>query len=100
MLERLPGEQITIETMTMTHETVDKQKRYSQILECLGGGAMTAKELAVEMFRRGYTPGTERNFTAPRLTELSQQGVVEPVGKKKCDYSGKMVAVYRRRDDV
>ena len=32
---------------------------------------MTAKEIAVEMYKKGYIPSDERNFTAPRLTELS-----------------------------
>ena len=55
---------------------------------------MTAKEIAVEMFNRGYIPTSERNFAAPRLTELSRNGVVEPVGKQRCKYTGKTVCVY------
>ena len=47
---------------------------------------------------KGYIPTSERNFTAPRLTELSKMGVVEPIGKKMCQYTGKTVAVYACRD--
>ena len=72
---------ITYETRTESHESVDKTLRYSQILECLDGKEMTAKEIAVEMHNRGYIPNDERNFTAPRLTELSIKGIVEPCGK-------------------
>ncbi len=88
----------TFETRRESYEQVDKQRRYEQILECLGHNQMTAKELSVEMFKRGYIPSTERNFTAPRLTELCQKGIVEPIGKTKCKYTGKTVAVYEVRN--
>ena len=99
MIERLPGEIPTFETRSESNETVDKNKRYLQIIEVLKGGKeMTAKEIAVEMCNRGYIPTSERNFTAPRLTELSYKGKVEPVGKQKCPYTGKTVAVYKLRE--
>ena len=60
---------------------------------------MTAKEIAVEMFKRGMIPNSERNFTAPRLTELSYEGIVEPIGKKKCEYTGKTVSVFQLRSE-
>ncbi len=94
---RLPGEVPTLETRHESHEKVDKRKRYQQITEILEGKELTAKEIAVEMFRRGYIPTTERNFSAPRLTEMSEQGMVEPVGKKICQWTGKKVAVYALR---
>lgn len=72
-----------------------KKKRYEQILHRLQGREMTAKEIAVEMYELEMIPSTERNYTAPRLTELEQIGMVQVVGKRKCDYTGKMVAVYR-----
>ena len=92
----IPGEPVTLGTRHDSHETVDKEKRYKQILEILAEHSvpLTAKEIAVFMFSKGYTPTTERNFSAPRLTELSNKGLVEPVGKKKCSYTGKMVSVY------
>jgi repressor of nif and glnA expression len=95
MIERRIGEIPTLETRSEANETVDKKKRYKQIIEVLQGGKeMTAKEIAVEMCNRGYIPTSERNFTAPRLTELSKNGVVEPVGKQRCSYTGKTVCVY------
>lgn len=97
----LPGENVTVDTRAESHETVDKQKRYSQIMECLQQcGPLTAKECAVIMMQKGYIPTSERNFTAPRLTELSQNGLVEPVGKKLCTYTGKKVAVYALREVI
>lgn len=96
---RQAGEITTFETRGEAHEKVDKHKRYSQIIECLMEcPEMTAKECAVMMMQKGYIPTSERNFTAPRLTEMSQNGVVEPIGKKVCKYTGKKVAVYALRD--
>lgn len=89
------GEIITYTTRDEANNKVDKQARYRQIMECLKGKELTAKELAVAMYEKGYIPTTERNFTAPRLTELSSTGIVEPIGKKVCEYTGKKVAVYR-----
>ncbi len=92
---RRPGTIPTIETRGESHVKVDKQKRYSQIMECFKEAQnLTAKECAVIMHRKGYIPSTERNYTAPRLTELSKAGIVEPIGKTKCAYTGKTVAVY------
>lgn len=100
MIERRNGEMITLETRGESYETVDKAKRYGQILECLKETPkMTAKEIAVRMWEKGYTPTSERNFTAPRLTEMSQMGIVEPVGKMKCQYTGKTVTVYDIREE-
>ena len=95
MIERLNGEIPTLETRSESHELVDKEKRYRQIVECLSAHPKkTAKEIAVLMYLRGYTPTSERNFTAPRLTEMSKKGIVEPIGKKRCDFTGRLVTVY------
>ena len=99
IIARRPGEHTTLETRTQAYNEVDKQRRYEEILECLGNKQMTAKEIANQMWMSGYIPSNERNFTAPRLTELAQKGIVEVVGKKKCYYTGKTVAVYEVRND-
>jgi hypothetical protein len=96
--ENRPGEVGTHTTRAISNEQVDRKKRYSQILEVLDGKEMTAKEIAQEMYMRGYIPTNERNFTAPRLTELSESGVVEPIGKKKCEWTGKTVSVFKIRE--
>lgn len=71
-----------------------KEMRYEQILNRLLTGAQTAKEIAVELFELELIPSTERNYTAPRLTELEKKGLVKVIDKKKCQYTGKTVAVY------
>lgn len=88
---------ITTETRQMSFNDIqDKTKiRYIQILNRLDK-PKTAKELAVELYDLGFIPSTERNYTAPRLTELEKMGYVKAVDKKKCKYTGKTVAVYGR----
>ena len=51
---------------------------------------MTAREIAYEL---GFL---ERNATAPRLSEMQDNGVVEIVGKKIDRVTKKTVSVYRR----
>lgn len=91
---------ITAETRQMSFEDIKakKQKRYEQILDRLDK-PKTAKEIAVELFELGLIPSTERNYTAPRLTELEFYGKVKVTDKKKCDYTGKMVAVYEKVEE-
>lgn len=90
----------TLETRQLSFTDIQdkKKKRYEQILNRLGNREMTAKEIAVELFELGMTNTTERNTCAPRLTELEKMGYVEVIGKKKCEWTGKMVAVYRRKE--
>lgn len=76
---------------------MDKRKRYREILEVLGDKELTAKEIAQEMYMRGYIPTNERNFVSPRATELLIDGRLEVVGKKKCDWTGKTVSIFKRR---
>ena len=49
MKYRRMGESPTAESRAESHELVDKQKRYRQILSILRGREMTATEIAVEM---------------------------------------------------
>ena len=100
MIGRMPGEIPTLETRSESYETVDKKKRYKQIIEILKENpkGLTAKEIACVMYSNRLIPTNERNFTAPRLTELSKEGKVEPIGKKKCTFTGKTVAVYKLRE--
>ena len=88
---------ITQTTRQMSFDDIqDKAKiRYIQILNRLDK-PKTAKELAVELFDLGFTNTTERNTCAPRLTELEKMGYVKAVDKKKCEYTGKTVAIYER----
>ena len=87
---------ITMATRQISFEDIkSKQKiRYQQILDRLMSGPKTAKEIAIELYDLQFIPGTDRNYTAPRLTELEKMGLVKVIDKTKCKYSGKKVAIY------
>jgi hypothetical protein len=96
---RKVGEIPTLDNRRESYETVDKKKRYKQILEIMidNKEPMTAKEISVEMYKRGFTPTSERNFSSPRITELLRNGTLDVIGKKKCKFTGKTVSVYAVR---
>ena len=87
---------ITYETRQLSFEDIKPKckKRYEEILDRLMSGPKTAKEIAVELFELDLIPSTERNYTAPRLTELEKMGLVKSIDKTKCKYTSKTVAVY------
>lgn len=98
--KRYPGEIPTLDTRAESNELVPRELRYKQILEVMSdfNRPMTAKEIAHNMNMRGYIPTSERNFTAPRLTELCKSGKVEPCGKATCQWTKKTVTTYRIRE--
>ncbi|GHU79976.1 hypothetical protein FACS1894191_4070 [Clostridia bacterium] len=61
-------------------------------------GGMTAREVAAELHRCGITPTDERNYAAPRLTELQKAGEIETAGKKICGQTGRPVALWAVRE--
>ena len=98
--KRLFGEITSFITRKESYDGVNRFKRYNQIKEILANwGELTAKQVAIIMYRKGYIPTSERNFTAPRLTELCISGEVEVVGKTKCEFTGKTVSVYKLRKE-
>lgn len=99
MEKRNYGTNPTTECKHDSNERVNKNLRYKQIRKVLSHRkkGLTAKEIAVYMYNAGLIPTSERNFTAPRLSELCEKGEVEPIGKKLCQYTGKKVTVYALR---
>lgn len=97
MIPRNYGELTTYDTRKEAHEKVDKELRRRQILDVLEVSPMTAKEVAVVLYHQKKIPTPERNFTAPRITEMMNDGIVEPIGKKKCQWTGKTVSVFAIR---
>lgn len=86
-----------LETKIDSYNQIDTKQRQEQVLEVLGDEILTAKEIAVRMYEKGYTNNDDRNNASPRLNELLNQDLVEIYGKKTCEYSGKTVAVFRKK---
>lgn len=89
---------ITKETRKASYEAVlPKVKERSRlILETLGDRAMTVSEITDELVAAGTLPYFNRNYVAPRLTELKDMGVVETCGRRKSTKSQATEAVWKR----
>ena len=101
--ERLPGESITLHCRKVAYEEVDRETLRNEIINVMKDKKepMSVKEVSVEMFKRNLIPTDERQAVAPRMTELSKMGIIEPCGsKKKCEYSKIMVSVFRLRNQL
>ena len=91
------GGSVTEETRRESYEAAkrDAAARRRVVYEILKErGGITAREVAAELHRRGITATDERNFAAPRLTELKEAGKIEATGKKICEYTGRSVAIW------
>ena len=92
--------------MNITHDTRRESyhailpkvnKRARLILDTLGDRQMTASEITEELVQAGEIPYFNRNFVAPRLTELKGLGIVETVDRRKATRSNATEAVWARK---
>lgn len=94
--------QTTKETRRASYDAVlPKVKERSRlILETLGNREMTVSEITDELVASGTIPYFNRNYVAPRLTELKDMGVVETCGRRPSTRSTATEAVWRRKRDA
>lgn len=99
MQPKIPGINPLIETRAKANESVDRKTRYMQIIEILEDSKkpLSAREISVEMYRRGYASTTERNLSHPRIHELLEKGILEVAGDKVCQFTGHSVGVFELR---
>lgn len=87
----------TAQTRAESNMTVDKKARENQVLDILSDGLeRTARQVAFEMYERGFTNDRERNNASARLTRLLEDRKVVVVGKALDSITGKKVAIYRK----
>lgn len=70
------------------------------ILETLGARSMTVSEITDELVTAGKIPYYNRNYVAPRLSELKDMGVVETCGRRQSTHSTATEAVWRRNEQA
>ena len=89
---------ITKSTRRASYEAVlPKVKDRSRlILETLGTREMTVSEITDELVAAGKIPYYNRNYVAPRLSELKDMGVVKTCGRRKSTHSTATEAVWKR----
>ena len=88
----------TRETRRQSYDAIipKRGKRCRLILDTLGDREMTASEITEELVQTGKIPYFNRNYVAPRLTELKEMGVVKTVGRRKATRSDATEAVWAR----
>lgn len=93
------NEEITRETRRESYyDILPKVKdRAKLVLDTLGGRSMTVSEITEELVACGRIPYFNRNYVAPRLTELKGMGIVEACGRRKALRSDATEAVWRRK---
>lgn len=86
----------TADTRRESHNAIKPLKEYRRalVLKILKGRRMTAEEVTAELLRIEAIPYFDRNFAAPRLTELSDMGKIEVVGKKLSKRTEKNIAIW------
>ena len=99
MIPRQYGENTTYECRAESHEKVNKQKRRNDILFVLHNSTkpMTSWEIVEDLYFLGKVDRVDRNYVSPRLTEMCEDGTIEPVGKKLCNVSGRNVTAFQIR---
>lgn len=88
---------ITTDTRFESLEKLDRSGLYNLILSTLHDNkenGLTAREVAVILYNQGLLRSNERQATAPRLTELVDDGRVIIIGKRFDEISLRNVAVY------
>ena len=90
----------TRETRRASYDAVlpKVKDRARLILATLGSRSMTVSEITDELVAAGEIPYFNRNYVAPRLTELKDMGVVETCGRRKSTRSTATEAVWRRKE--
>ena len=90
----------TRETRRASYEAIlpNGAARRQLILETLGSRRMTASEITEELLKAGKIKYFNRNFVAPRLTELKKSGVIEVVGRRRATRSDATEAVWARKE--
>lgn len=98
-IRRRPGTNPMLESRRESKERTNTKLRRLQVIQILQAlKQASAREIAVEMYEKGWTNTAERNNAAPRLNELVKTGQVEPVGKKYDSVTGRNVTVFKIRE--
>lgn len=88
---------VTETTRHESYELLDSATMRKRVIEVLDRSSifLTAREIAIELYKDKLIPYPVRQAVAPRLTELEADGIVEAVGKVFDEATKRSVAVYK-----
>ena len=93
---------ITTDTRWESFEKLDTKTMRKLIINELhenSNEGLTAREVAIRLYNKGFLMSSERQATAPRLTELMDEGKVVVIGKRMDGISKRNVAVYSLKEE-
>ena len=90
-----------IETRQISFEEIRPQKKnkYMQIIEIIGNRKLTAREIEIEMNKKGDSNYFDMNHVRPRLTDLVKEyEILTECGVKIDSVTNKKVAIYKKKE--
>jgi hypothetical protein len=82
-------------------EKLNVSKRQRQVINVfigdwiMGDGmGLTAQEVAENLYNMRLVPDVNRNFAAPRITELLDLGILQSCSKRFCAKTGRNITVW------
>lgn len=91
-------DEITKETRRLSYDAMlpKRAARCRLVLATLGDRELTVSEITDELVRAGTLKYFNRNFVAPRMTDLKDMGLVRSVGRRPATHSDATEAVWAR----
>lgn len=106
------GEQLKIDFRTTKGTVKDNRRkawdgihpkeneRRKLVLDILGDNEMTVSEMVEELLKQGKIAYFNRNYVAPRVTELKDMGVICAAGSRMGTRSNRMETVWKRAEVI
>lgn len=90
--------EITKETRRLSYDAMlpKQAARCRLVLDTLGDRELTVSEITDELVKKGTLKYFNRNFVAPRMTDLKDMGLVRTVGRRAATHSDATEAVWAR----
>lgn len=85
---------ITKATRKESYQKTERQPMKERVLAVLKGKEFTAREIATEMYNKGWLPYPARAIIQPRITELVEAGEIKVIKDKQDTLTHRKVAVY------
>lgn len=87
---------ITLALKKESNNRVNKNRWYEEIINLLSNekAPLSCKDIAVRLYKKGISSSPTRQEVAPRVTELTDKGILKVYGEKYCPYTNHKVSTY------
>lgn len=87
---------ITFPIRRESNNRVNKNSWYEEIINLVENEIvpLSCKDMAVMLYKKGVASSPTRQEVAPRVTELTDMGILKIYGEKICPYTNRKVSTY------